>query len=365
MAKKTAGWVRIVNLVFLVVGIVALVWMLRKVGWSEVRDMVSSVGLWSIPIVAIGLASIFLNAAGIHIFMRPEARMVSYWRVFAAQLSGQAVNSVTPTGTLGEVVKSTMLMGHAPRYRAVSSVVAYNIVNIFATLFFVLFAIAVWLLAIELPDKIELMLQATFVALLVVTVGAIVIVQRGLIASAAAAARRLHIISKERREQLGGLLDDFDAQVRMFGPGREADYSIGFAFVFAAKALGMLDLWVTMYALGSPGGFAFVVIAAAGGVIVGSVAAIVPMGVGAYEGGLAGMFKLLGESAGLGLAVSLIRRLRTIGIAILGIAVMLGVQLVDHLIYRASRRAIRARAGLETGDEWPTRPASRTPDSSP
>ena len=347
MASKTKSWVQIVNLVFLIVGIAALVWMLRKVGWAEVRDMVSSVGWWSIPIMAIGIAGIFLNAAGIHVFMRPEARMVSYWRVLAAQISGQAVNSVTPTGTLGEIVKSTMLMEHAPRYRAVSSIVAYNIVNIFATAFVVLFALAVSIVAIELPNAIELMLQATFVVLLVVTIGAVVVVQRGLVASFATAARGLRIISRERREKVAGLLDDFDRQLRVFGPRRQASYKAGFAFVFVAKALGWFDMWITMYALGSPGGFAFVSIASAGGVIVGSVAAIVPMGVGANEGGLAGMFKLLGESAGLGLAVSLVRRLRTIAIAVVGILVMLGVQLGDHLVYRASKRRIQERAGVD------------------
>ena len=79
--------------------------------------MLASIGWWAVPLMLLSLTTLMLNTAAIRVFMRPEQRMISYWRVLVAQLSGQAVNSVTPTGTVGEVLKVTMLDGHAPRYR--------------------------------------------------------------------------------------------------------------------------------------------------------------------------------------------------------------------------------------------------------
>ena len=99
----------------LVVGCAALTWLLRTTSWTEVHDVISGVGLWVVVIISIDLTSMCCDAAALHSFMRPEARMVSYARVLAAQLSGRAINVLTPLGALGEATKLTMLEGHAPR----------------------------------------------------------------------------------------------------------------------------------------------------------------------------------------------------------------------------------------------------------
>ena len=342
--KPPRNVVRIVNLLFLAVGAAALVWMIRHIGVADVRATVTSVGYWSVAIMATSIAQVFLNAAGIHVFMRPEQRMVGYWRVLAAQLSGQAVNSVTPTGTLGEVVKATVLLGHAPRYRAVSAVVAYNITNVFATVAFLLFAIIVSLVLGDPPPRVVWILRVTFVVLFVVSVGVFYMLRHGLVQSLADAARRLHLLSPERREQLAERLEAFDRQVTMFGPEREADYTLGFVFVVVARVVGWFDLWLILFALGYPQGFALTVVAAAAGMIIGTLSAIVPLGIGAEEGGQAGLFALLGPGAVVGLSVSLIRRVRTVVVAGIGLTVMLGVQLVDHVLARRSRARVIERA---------------------
>lgn len=341
---KRSWVIRAINLIFLAVGIVALVWMIRKVGFDDLERMVGSIGYWAIPIMCTSVAAVFLNSAAIHVFMRPERRMVSYWRVLAAQLAGQSVNSVTPTGTLGEVVKATLLLGHAPRYRAVSAVVCFNIVNVFATVSFLLFAIVVSLLYGDLPERIEWVLRITFLVLLVVVVAVVYMLRRGLVRSLAGVARRLRIVSPRWRERIAEGLEDFDRQVRVFGPEREADYTAGFVYVGLARIIGWFDLWLILTALGFRQGFAVTVIAAAAGMIITTVAAIVPLGIGADEGGQAGLFQLLGPGALVGLSISLVRRLRTVAIAGIGLTVMLLVQLADQLAYRRARDRVRSRA---------------------
>ncbi len=342
--KRPSGIVRIVNVAFLLVGVIALIWMMRKIGLAEVTEMIASVRAWAIAIIAVSVAELLLNAAAIHVFMRPEQGMVSYWRVLAAQLSGQAVNSVTPTGTLGEVVKTTMLVGHAPRYRAVSSVVAYNITNILASVSFLMFAMVVSLLSGDLPDKLQTIMTVTLGVLLVVTAGVLFIVSRGLIRSLAAIARGMRLVSQKWRETIADKLEAFDDQVRLFGSRREADYTAGFVLVAVSRIIGWFDLWLILFALGYSQGFVFVVMAAAAGMLIGTLAAIIPLGIGADEGGQAALFKLLGLGSIVGLSVSLIRRLRTVVIACLGFAVMLGLQVFDQASYRRSSSELRERA---------------------
>jgi len=343
--KKSANRVvRLVNIAFLLVGVVALVFMVRKLGVDAVAETIGSVRGWLIPLLLVSVAELFLNAGAIHVFMRPESRMVSYWRVLAAQLSGQAVNSVTPTGTLGEVVKTTILVGHAPRYRAVSSVIAYNIINLLASVLFLLFAMLVSLMSGKLPDKLQGIMLVTFAVLFVLTGLVLYIATHGMIRSIAAVARKLRIVSQKRREQLATKLEEFDDQVRLFGRRREANYTAAFIMIAASRIIGWFDLWLILYALGYSQGFVFVVMAAAAGMIIGTLAAVIPLGIGADEGGQAALFKLLGLGSLVGLAVSLTRRLRTVVIATLGLLVMFGLQLFDRQRYRRASAHIRDRA---------------------
>jgi uncharacterized protein (TIRG00374 family) len=343
--KRSGSLIRVVNLIFFGIGVAAFVWMIRKIGVADLEAMIASVGNWAIPIMATSVAAVFLNSAAIHVFMRPEQRMVSYWRVLAAQLSGQAVNSVTPTGTLGEVVKATLLVGHAPRYRAVSAVVAFNIANVFATVAFLMFAIVIALVDGDLPTRVEWILRIALLVMVVVTIGVVYMIRHGLIRSFAGAARGLRIVSAERREKIATRLESFDRQVRIFGSDREADYGAGLAFVAISRIIGWFDLWIILTALGYSQGFVITVIAAAAGMIISTVAAIIPLGIGASEGGQAGLFELLGPGAIVGLSVSLIRRLRTVAIAGLGLTVMLAVQLLDGFLYRRSRDRVIERVG--------------------
>ena len=102
------GWSALFNLLMLVVGGLALAWMLRTTSWHELRNVLTGVGLWAVVILGVELAGLLCDAAALHAFMRPEARMVSYLRVLGAQASGRAINVLTPLGALGEATKVTI-----------------------------------------------------------------------------------------------------------------------------------------------------------------------------------------------------------------------------------------------------------------
>jgi len=116
----------IFNLVIFAIGAVAFGFVVAHLGWTAIRDVIVSTGLWFAVIAAIDLVSALCDAFAIHGFLRPKAR-VSYWRVYAAQLSGMAINRLTPGNSLGEPVKVTMLVRTVPVDLAVSAVVMFNL----------------------------------------------------------------------------------------------------------------------------------------------------------------------------------------------------------------------------------------------
>jgi len=338
--KRNPAWARLVNLAFLVVGGVALAWMVRRVGVDEIRTALTSLGGWVWVMAGVALLQVLIDARAMHVFMRPEQRMISYPRVVAAQLSGQAVNTVTPTGTLGEVVKVTMMIGHAPRYRAVSALVLKNLIGTLASVGSLLLAIAVSLVAFDVHPDVALMLRLAFGLILVITIGLIILVRRGLVRSLAGVARSLHLISAARREWLVERLAELDEQLRPVAQLRSPLYRPAILYVFLSRLIGFVDLWLMLVALGAEADLPFVIVVSGSSTVLGSIAAVVPMGIGLYDGGLAGLFRLLGAGAGDGIVVSLIKRLRSIAIALLGLATMLVVQVVDQFLLG---RALAAR----------------------
>lgn len=325
------GWLVAVNVGFLGIGIVALVWLVRRVGPSEILASIVDIGGWAFVLLASSAVSVVLNAAAIHTFMRPEQRMVSFWRVLAAQLSGQAVNSVTPTGTLGEVAKATLLVGHVPRYRAVSSVVSFNVALLLVKCVLLLIALAVSLLALDLPSRVDWLLRVSFLIVAAATSGALFVMHRGLVRTFADVSRRLGLLSTPRHERLSSRLANLDRQLRLIGANRDDGRALGIVFIALAQALAIFDLGLILYAIGAPQAIPVVFIAAVASSFIGMLASVVPLGIGANEGGLAGLFQVLGPGAMVGLSVSLIARIRTVIVAAIGLVVMLAVQLADHI----------------------------------
>src|SRR5262245_28021680 len=134
----------------------ALIWMIRKLGWDKLREAVHGIGASFAIITALDLTAILLDARALHTFMRPEARMVSYWRVVAAQISGRAVNVVTPFGALGEAAKLTMLVSHAPRVRVASAIVLFNLAGLYVSVAVMAVGTPITMLLIDMPRSLRL-----------------------------------------------------------------------------------------------------------------------------------------------------------------------------------------------------------------
>src|SRR5688572_9924848 len=145
----------IFNLVMFVIGGVALWWMLRTTSWPELRAVIVGVGAWAAVILALDLISLVLDALAWHAFMRPEARMVPFWRVLGAWSSGRAINVLTPSGALGEATKVTMLLDHAPRSRVLSSIVLLNVSMLYFSVSVMMIGIPLTLLLTDLPSEIK------------------------------------------------------------------------------------------------------------------------------------------------------------------------------------------------------------------
>ncbi len=332
------------NIAVLVVGAGALAWMMHRLGVAGAERALDTARGWLALIIALELASTLCEAGAIHQFMRPEARMVSFWRVLAAQLSGVAINSLTPGGKLGEATKVTMLVGHMPRARAVSSIVLFNLASLYLSIAVLLIGVPLTAMLIDLPGDLAVIVWIATGVMVVATIGIAWLVHRGAVATILEGGVSLRILSRARADDWKGKLAGIDAHLRALHGDRSPGDTAGFALVALSRVLSWVGTIVLLHAVDLPLHVSLIVGVLSVGVLIGWLSAIVPLGVGVAEGGNFALYGLLGATASTGLIVAMISRLRAIVIALIGLAVMAAMHTATRIAL--ARRRARIRAAL-------------------
>lgn len=342
------------NIAVLVVGGAVLAWMLDRLGWHNVKRVLGSVGGWFGVIVALDVAALACEAGAIRAFMRPESRMVKYWRVLAAQASGRAINILTPGGALGEATKVTMLVAHVPRGRVVSSIVLLNLAAFYLSVAILIVGVPITALLVDMPRELKLVVWTGLGVLVPLVIGLGVLIQRGAIGTVLGTLRRVRILSAERAERWAARLADVDRHIRELQSDRTAGTRLGLLLVCAARVCAWSATTVVLYTVGVEVGFTVLVGVFSVGVLVGWVSAVVPFGLGIADASNYALYDVLGAAGAHGVFVTLLGRARSLTLALLGLLVMAAGHTSSRLEV-ARRNRLMARLEAEHGAESPLR----------
>jgi uncharacterized protein (TIRG00374 family) len=304
------------HIVILILGCVGITIAVYQLG-EDGMDRVLSTGWWFALIAAFDLAGTCCDAFAIHGFLRPRQR-VSYWAVFAAQASGIAINRLTPGNSLGEPVKVTMLTGqHVPTSLAVSSIVMFNLASMYVGIAALVIGVPITAAVLDLPREVAVTVWVVTGLLVVAAALVIVIVRRGAVMTLIDAISGLRFVNRERAKRWREKIADIDARVRqMQGLGR------GLAGVVGSRIFNWCGTIAVMYAADIPLSPSLVVAALSVGVIVTWIANIVPLGLGIADGANYVLYGVLGATQNAGLVFTMINRLRTVVLALMGLLVM-------------------------------------------
>ena len=312
----------IFNIAIMAVGGVALYFMMRKLGWDHFREVLHDVGWWFAVILGLETVALCCDAAALNTFMRPEARMISYWRVLAAQAGGRAINTLTPGGSLGEVAKVSLLVSHAPRDRVLSSIVLLNLANVYLSIVIIIVGTGITLLLVDLPHPIKVLVAIGVAALIALGVGLFMIVRRGTLSTILQGARFARLIKPDRLERWQARLTEIDKHIRELQHNRSAGTWKGLLWVIASKVVNSTTTIVMLHVTGVPLHPSLVIGVLSIGILIAWVSAIVPMGLGLADGGNYALYGMLGAPPAIGLEFAMINRVRTCVLALIGLSVM-------------------------------------------
>lgn len=292
-------------------GLVFLILLLHEVGWSTVYRHLLQVGWWwPLLLLPYGLTNWLEALSWEVLLLNPESRP-SRFRLFWLTLSGEALNTLTPTAGLGgEAYKAARLSaGGAPWEAATASVVIHKGIKVLSMVLYVFLGLA--LAPFFLPGASPLMWLLTLGAVLLGGGGlAFVLLQRR-----DPCGRGLRFLEKvglcpSRLKAQEGRLAVLDAQMAAFyreHPGRGV---LSLVLFFLAWSLEGAETYLIFWLLGHPIGWGLAICLDGLSKLFTALGFLIPASLGVQDGG--NVLLTLGFALGatLGAALSILRRLR-------------------------------------------------------
>ena len=293
------------------VGLLLFAYAIRSVGWSSVVSGIRSVGWGIIPIVALGGLRFVIRAAAWRRCIPPQARP-SLRQTFTAYLSGDAVGNVTPLGLLASEPTKVFLVRHrlATREAAASLAVDLGVYSISAVTM-----IVVGLMVLLATVPLDVGLRETVVAVLAVLAVGVVVTARMLGGT----------WKPERGERppWRARLATLRESVLAFSAGHPARLWRVFCLDLLFQAVAVTEVFLTLqWLLPAPPTVAQAVMFSALDRAVNIAFKFVPLKLGVDEASSGGMAALLGFTPATGVALALIRKVRSIAWVGVGLALI-------------------------------------------
>jgi Lysylphosphatidylglycerol synthase TM region len=313
-----------IELVCLALGVAVLMGTMWMIGLETlVRDL-RLVGWGLLAILLVESLSVALNTGGWALAFPTGERAVSAHRLMAARLAGDGVNYLMPSATIGgELLRVRLLGHHMPASLRWASVSVAKVGQSVAQAVFILLG-----LALVLPRFATFspwrgwfpVVTAVVAGAMAVAVGAgfLWTVGHGFWATTRGALGRMG---------LGGVLPpswagpgrDLDAALARLGSWR-AVASLG-CFVLG-WAVGAAEIYVILRWLSAPVNWQMALAIETGSVLIDGILFFVPAKIGTQEGGKVLLFAALGLNPARGLTVGVVRRIRELAYAGLGLVAL-------------------------------------------
>jgi uncharacterized protein (TIRG00374 family) len=313
---------------------------LHDVGLYTLGRHLRLIGWWWLAIVPMEVVSTTLHATAMRAFMSPE--QIPLRHAVLAQLAGRAINAVTPSGSLGEVMKVSMLTEHVSQSRAVSTILLYNIVSFSVELLIIAVGCLGIALFVSTPAGVGWMLLVIGAGCLVISIGLYVLVRRGMLASIAGLAVRIRVLSRARHARWEARLRGVDDKLRLVNGARMGDRWFGIAALTASRLNSMVLSLMILHALGVSITAEFVLVWTVASFAIYFASKLVPMGVGISEGGYWGFFRTMGHDPAQGVALVLARRTMAIMYAAVGLLLVTTNETVKRVRARHAEKAAAA-----------------------
>ncbi len=305
-------WLRRINLVLLAVAAVFLYWILREVGWETLGWHLRQVG-WGWPLLLLPYAGVnWLEALSWrYMLLDPVGQGLSLGDLFWLRLGGEALNQLTPTASLGgEPFKAARLQARGVAWEAATaSLVIHKGMLVLSLALYILLGLA--LTPLVLPGAGRHLWLLGLAALGLSGAGLVFVFLQG----QSPCGQGIRLLSRlgwcpRVLKEKEGFFNDLDAALSAFYREHRGRALLAIILFFFSWVLHAVEVYVMFWLVGHPIGWGMALCLDALAMLFTSLGFFVPAAVGFQEGG--NILLALGFDLGmtLGVAFSILRRLR-------------------------------------------------------
>jgi putative membrane protein len=321
---------RIGEIALLVAGVVLLVGLVRGVGGATLVANLRLVGSGIVVIVAQEILAVLANTLGWRAVFPRSRPVPPFGRLLAARIAGDAVNYVTPTATLGgELVRARLLRDCASRLDLATAIAVAKLSQTVAQVAFIAAGLTLVFAVTPLSSVVRLGLVAGAAALSALAFAVVLAQRRGMFWPLVRLAARFD--RHGRLVDFGQRMRRLDEEIARLHRARRRPFLASCAWFFVGWSLGMFEMALMLWLLDVPVTLERVLAIEVLSLAIEAVLFFVPGKLGTQEGGKVLIFTTLGMDAALGLSVGVLRRIRELAWALLGLVIVVRFQLAESI----------------------------------
>jgi putative membrane protein len=297
----------LVRLILLALGLGFFAYLVATTGLETLLTSIQSLSWWLLLVVAFPAALVVtLDTFGWRFAFRRN--LASFLTLFSVRLAGEAFNATTPTASVGgEPVKAYLLRPRVPLEEGLVSVIVAKTTSVLAQGFFLVVGIA--LAFVAMPQASPLLKGMTWLAAVeALALGGFVLAQqKGLLGGGLRLLRGLGLSWRGERDEG---VERLDFALSAFYRNHRGRLTLSLLFHFGGWVAGSLEVYLILHFMGISISLVTALVIEAFAAAIKSAAFLIPAGLGALEGGNMAVFAAFGLGAGIGLSVTLVRRVR-------------------------------------------------------
>jgi len=296
-------------IVLSLIGIALFINLIIKIGFRTILDTVQNISLgYFLILLLIRFVFWYLRTINWKIILERCQIILPFWKIFMARVAGFAVNHLTPSANIGGEAARIMIINNKSDKNALASVILDKTIELVATIFMVMAAVAIAIYKIPMPMT-QKYIYAGFVIFSVFSMIFILRKQhQGLLKWIILKLEKVRISFKFIKNNMDKIRE-IDRNISGFyKESRRSYYTVLFFYsvqmvvwtteiYFTLQFLGMSEItFVKSFLIVALGSIAFVM-------------PVLPAGIGVYELTYLAIFKLLGLSTTVCMALVITRRI--------------------------------------------------------
>lgn len=310
---------------FLLIGTIAFVLMIYKIGIGTITDNLLKIEWWIIPILCLWILVYLLNTlSGLLIINNLEdLRRIGFFQLYKITLSTFAINTATPMGLIGgEPYKIIELSPYLGSNKATSSVILFSAMHFLAHFIFWMLSITLTLVIIPLDLTWKIALSISFIICLLLFKLTLKGCKKGIINSIFKSIKRLplleHIVTKFIEKNKNNI-QIIDTQIRGLQNNNPKIFYGTLMIELVARIISCAELYFLFIAYQTPINFIYCILIMAFTSLLANILFFMPLQIGTREAGFILSMKLLGLSPTLAITISIVTRIRELFWMIIGI----------------------------------------------